>query len=110
MVGINPDDVNVAVIDIAMPDENGLSFLSACVYKNRNFAPLFLAFMSANLCAKRAGCRCQRVFNQTCGPEELVQAVRSVGLGGHYLVPMRFGLYAAAGNPPRRWKSHPTRT
>ena len=45
------DDVNVAVIDIAMPDENGLSLLK---HKNRNFAPLFLAFMTRQpLCKAR---------------------------------------------------------
>lgn len=48
------DDVNVAVIDIAMPDENGLSLLKRLRAQNRNFAPLFLAFMTRQpLCKAR---------------------------------------------------------
>jgi two-component system uhpT operon response regulator UhpA len=43
------DDVNVAVMDIAMPDENGLSLLKRLRAQNRSFAPLFSAFMTPRL-------------------------------------------------------------
>ncbi len=43
------DDVNVAVMDIAMPDENGLSLLKRLRTQNRSFAPLFSAFMTPRL-------------------------------------------------------------
>lgn len=38
------DDVNVAVMDIAMPDENGLSLLKRLRAQKPQFAPLFSAF------------------------------------------------------------------
>lgn len=40
------EDVNVAVMDIAMPDENGLSLLKRLRAQNPAFAPLFSVFMT----------------------------------------------------------------
>lgn len=80
------DDVNVAVMDIAMPDENGLSLLKRLRAQRPQFRAIILSiydtptFVQSALDAGASG-----YLTKRCGPEELVQAVRSVGLGGHYL-------------------------
>lgn len=80
------DDVNVAVLDIAMPDENGLSLLKRLRAQKPTFRAIVLsiydtpAFVQSALDAGASG-----YLTKRCGPEELVQAVRSVGMGGHYL-------------------------
>lgn len=48
------DDVSVAVMDIAMPDENGLSLLKRLRAQSPVFAPSFSAFMTRpRLCKAR---------------------------------------------------------
>ncbi|ACY84171.1 response regulator [Edwardsiella piscicida] len=80
------DDVSVAVLDIAMPDENGLSLLKRLRAKRPGFRAIILsiydtpAFVKSALDAGASG-----YLTKRCGPEELVQAVRSVSMGGHYL-------------------------
>ena len=80
------DDVDVAVMDIAMPDENGLSLLKRLRAQKPQFRAIILsiydtpAFVQSALDAGASG-----YLTKRCGPEELVQAVRSVGMGGHYL-------------------------
>ncbi|MBW7983084.1 response regulator transcription factor [Enterobacillus tribolii] len=78
--------VDVAVLDIAMPDENGLSLLRRLRRQRPDFRAIILsiydsaAFVQSALDGGAGG-----YLTKRCGPEELVQAVRSVGLGGHYL-------------------------
>ena len=76
------DDVDVAVMDIAMPDENGLSLLKRLRAQKPQFRAIILTptFVQSALDAGASG-----YLTKRCGPEELVQAVRSVGMGGHYL-------------------------
>ncbi|WP_318366655.1 response regulator transcription factor [Enterobacter sp.] len=80
------DDVDVAVLDVAMPDENGLSLLKRLRQQRAGFRAIILsiydtpAFVQSALDAGACG-----YLTKRCGPEELVQAVRSVGMGGHYL-------------------------
>ncbi|HEJ7908344.1 TPA: response regulator transcription factor, partial [Serratia marcescens] len=80
------DDVNVAVMDIAMPDENGLSLLKRLRAQKPQFRAIILSiydsptFVQSALDAGASG-----YLTKRCGPEELVQAVRSVDMGGHYL-------------------------
>ncbi len=80
------DDVDVAVLDVAMPDENGLSLLKRLRQQRPEFRAIILsiydtpAFVQSALDAGASG-----YLTKRCGPEELVRAVRSVGLGGHYL-------------------------
>ena len=80
------DDINVAVMDIAMPDENGLSLLKRLRAQKPQFRAIILSiydtptFVQSALDAGASG-----YLTKRCGPEELVQAVRSVGMGGHYL-------------------------
>lgn len=78
--------VDVAVLDVAMPDENGLSLLNRLRARQPGFRAIILsiydtpAFVQSALDAGACG-----YLTKRCGPEELVHAVRSVGLGGHYL-------------------------
>lgn len=78
--------VDVAVLDVAMPDENGLSLLKRLRARQTGFRAIILsiydtpAFVQSALDAGACG-----YLTKRCGPEELVHAVRSVGLGGHYL-------------------------
>ena len=80
------DDINVAVIDIAMPVENGLSLVKRLRAQKPQFRAIILSiydtptFVQSALDAGASG-----YLTKRCGPEELVQAVRSVGMGGHYL-------------------------
>jgi len=80
------DAVDVAVLDVAMPDENGLSLLKRLRQQRPGFRAIILsiydtpAFVQSALDAGASG-----YLTKRCGPEELVQAVRSVGMGGHYL-------------------------
>ncbi|WP_391487963.1 response regulator [Leclercia tamurae] len=80
------DTVDVAVLDVAMPDENGLSLLKRLRQQRPGFRAIILsiydtpAFVQSALDAGASG-----YLTKRCGPEELVQAVRSVGMGGHYL-------------------------
>lgn len=77
---------DVAVFDIAMPDENGLSLLKRLRQHHPGFRAIILsiydttAFVQSALDAGASG-----YLTKRCGPEELVQAVRTVGMGGHYL-------------------------
>lgn len=79
-------DIDVAVMDVAMPDENGLSLLKRLRQHRPAFRAIILsiydtpAFVQSALDAGASG-----YLTKRCGPEELVQAVRSVGMGGHYL-------------------------
>lgn len=105
------DDVNVAVIDIAMPDENGLSLVKRLRAQNRNSAPLFLAFMTRQLCTKRSGCWCQWLFDQTLWAGR-VSAGGALCRYGRALSLRRCnsGFTRRRATRPGTGNSHPTRT
>ena len=75
--------IDVAVMDVAMPDENGLSLLKRLRQQRPTFRAIILsiydtpAFVQSALDAGASG-----YLTKRCGPEELVQAVRSVSVGG----------------------------
>lgn len=77
---------DVAVMDIAMPDESGLSLLTRIRQQRPGFRAIILsiydtsAFVQSAVDAGASG-----YLTKRCGPEELVQAVRSVSVGGLYL-------------------------
>ncbi|WNY88445.1 response regulator transcription factor [Leclercia adecarboxylata] len=83
---LSREAIDVAVLDVAMPDENGLSLLKRLRQQRPGFRAIILsiydtpAFVQSALDAGASG-----YLTKRCGPEELVQAVRSVGMGGHYL-------------------------
>lgn len=96
----NPPDV--AVLDVAMPDENGLSLLKHLRQQRPGFRAIILsiydttAFVQSALDAGAGG-----YLTKRCGPEELVQAVRTVGLGGHYLCADALRALRHAGQPAK---------
>lgn len=77
---------DVAVLDISMPDESGLSLLTRLRQQRPGFRAIILsiydtsAFVQSAVDAGASG-----YLTKRCGPEELVQAVRSVSVGGLYL-------------------------
>ncbi|WP_114194675.1 response regulator transcription factor [Edaphovirga cremea] len=79
-------NIDVAVMDIAMPDESGLSLLARLRQQRPDFRAIILsiydttAFVQSALDAGASG-----YLTKRCGPEELVQAVRTVYAGGRYL-------------------------
>ncbi|WP_316384129.1 response regulator transcription factor [Enterobacter mori] len=83
---LSRNDIDVAVMDVAMPDENGLSLLKRLRQQRPTFRAIILsiydtpAFVQSALDSGASG-----YLTKRCGPEELVQAVRAVGMGGHYL-------------------------
>ncbi len=96
----NPPDV--AVLDVAMPDENGLSLLKRLRQQHSGFRAIILsiydttAFVQSALDAGASG-----YLTKRCGPEELVQAVRTVGMGGHYLCADALRALRHAGQPAK---------
>ncbi len=78
--------IDVAIMDIAMPDESGLSLLARLRKHRPSFRAIILsiydstAFVQSALDAGASG-----YLTKRCGPEELVQAVRTVHAGGNYL-------------------------
>ncbi|CNI96512.1 response regulator transcription factor [Yersinia vastinensis] len=79
-------DVHVAVMDISMPDESGLSLLKRLRQKIPHFRAIILsiydttAFVQSAMDAGASG-----YLTKRCGPDELVQALRTVSGGGLYL-------------------------
>ena len=76
---LSRNDIDVAVMDVAMPDENGLSLLKRLRQQRPTFRAIILsiydtpAFVQSALDAGASG-----YLTKRCGPEELVQAVRAV--------------------------------
>lgn len=79
-------NIDVAVMDIDMPDESGLNLLARLRQKRPDFRAIILsiydtsAFVQSALDAGARG-----YLTKRCGPEELVQALRAVHAGGTYL-------------------------
>lgn len=79
-------DVHVAVIDISLPDESGLSLLKRLRQQMPHFRAIILsiydttAFVQSAMDAGASG-----YLTKRCDPAELVQALRTVNDGGLYL-------------------------
>ncbi len=83
---LSNSDVDVAVIDISMPDESGLILLE----KLRTIRPSFRAIIlsihdSASFVSKAIEAGACGYLSKRCGPEELVTAIRTVANGHRYL-------------------------
>lgn len=79
-------DVDVAVLDISMPDESGLSLLKRIRERRPDFKAIILSiYDTAAFVQKAVDYGASGYLTKRCGPEELVQAVRSVSVGGLYL-------------------------
>ncbi len=106
------DDVNVAVIDIAMPDENGLSLLKRLRAQKPQFRAIILSIYDAPTFVQSAlDAGASGYLTKRCGPEELVQAVR-FGRAGRALSLCRCdsGFTRRRATRPGAGNSHPTRT
>lgn len=79
-------EVDVAIIDISMPDENGLSLLERLRQHNPRFKAIILSiYDSASFVKKALDAGAQGYLSKRCGPSELVSAIRTVASGRRYL-------------------------
>lgn len=79
-------EIDVAIMDISMPDENGLQLLSRLRQKKPDFRTIILSIYDTPAFVQSAlDAGASAYLTKRCGPEELVQAVRSVYQGGCYL-------------------------
>ncbi|WP_064607262.1 response regulator [Photobacterium sp. J15] len=79
-------DIDVAVIDISMPDESGLSLLERLRKNNPAFRAIFLSiYDSASFVSKAIEAGASGYLSKRCGPGELVTAIRTVAAGDRYL-------------------------
>ncbi|RJX67178.1 response regulator [Vibrio sinensis] len=83
---LSASNVDVAVIDISMPDESGLVLLEKLRKKNPNFKAIILSiYDSASFVRKAIEVGAFGYLSKRCGPGELVTAIRKVSAGDHYL-------------------------
>ena len=79
-------DIDVAIMDISMPDESGLQLLTRLRKKKPDFRTIILSIYDTPAFVQSAlDAGASAYLTKCCGPEELVQAVRSVYQGGCYL-------------------------
>ncbi|AKJ41901.1 response regulator transcription factor [Pragia fontium] len=77
---------DIAILDISMPDESGLSLLRRIRQVNADFKAIFLSIYDTNAFVKNAvDAGASGYLTKRCGPEELVRAIRTVYGGGFYL-------------------------
>lgn len=80
------EHIDVAIMDIAMPDESGLNLLLRVKEKRPQFKAIILSIYDTSAFVQKAmDYGALGYLTKRCGPEELVQAVRSVNIGGLYL-------------------------
>ncbi|ELL7085138.1 response regulator [Vibrio fluvialis] len=84
--GLAQTPVDVAVIDISMPDENGLSLLERLRQRDPAFKAIILSiYDSASFVKKALDAGAQGYLSKRCGPSELASAIRTVAAGKRYL-------------------------
>ncbi|ELV8682514.1 response regulator transcription factor [Vibrio fluvialis] len=84
--GLTQIPVDVAVIDISMPDENGLSLLERLRQHDPAFKAIILSiYDSASFVKKALDAGAQGYLSKRCGPSELASAIRTVAAGKRYL-------------------------
>ncbi|WP_325895158.1 response regulator [Grimontia sp. NTOU-MAR1] len=83
---LSVSDVDVAIIDVSMPDESGLVLLEKIRTKKPDFKAIILSiYDSATFVKKALEVGAYGYLSKRCGPEELVTAIRTVAKGDHYL-------------------------
>ncbi|EOV1092925.1 response regulator [Vibrio fluvialis] len=84
--GLTQTPVDVAVIDISMPDENGLSLVERLRQRDPAFKAIILSiYDSASFVKKALDAGAQGYLSKRCGPSELASAIRTVAAGKRYL-------------------------
>ena len=81
--------MDVLVLDIAMPDQSGLDCMAMIRAKAPDVGILVLSSHPMEpyaLTALRLGAR--GYLNKQCEPEEILDAVRMIGTGRHYMQPV----------------------
>ena len=85
---VRQDDVHVLLLDVAMPDQNGVDALVAVRARAPQLPVLILSgypeehYATVLLRHGAAG-----YLNKDCDPDELVRAIRTVALGHKYITP-----------------------
>ena len=94
--------LDVAVIDISMPDESGLSLLGRLKHINPDLKAIVLSiYDSASFVSKAIDAGALGYLSKRCGPGELVTAIRTVANGDRYLcADALFNLSNASAPPP----------
>ena len=83
---LSKSGVDVAVIDISMPDESGLVLLEKLRAIHPSFRAIILSIHdSASFVSKAIDAGAYGYLSKRCGPEELVTAIRTVASGHRYL-------------------------
>lgn len=78
--------VDLAVIDISMPDESGLVLLEKLRQSQPHFKAIILSiYDSASFVSKALEAGACGYLSKRCGPGELVSAIRTVANGDRYL-------------------------
>ncbi|XNS85191.1 response regulator [Vibrio cyclitrophicus] len=78
--------IDVAVIDISMPDESGLVLLSKLRKAQPDFRAIILSiYDSASFVSQAIEAGACGYLSKRCGPGELVAAIRTVANGDRYL-------------------------
>ncbi|WP_413284186.1 response regulator [Vibrio sp. MA40-2] len=79
-------ELDVAVIDISMPDESGLSLLARLKKVQPELKAIVLSiYDSASFVSKAIDAGALGYLSKRCGPGELVTAIRTVSAGDRYL-------------------------
>ncbi|MBY6197377.1 response regulator [Vibrio hangzhouensis] len=78
--------LDVAVIDISMPDESGLLLLERLRKSKPDLKAIILSiYDSASFVSKAIDAGASGYLSKRCGPGELVKAIRTVASGDRYL-------------------------
>ncbi|MDX7985953.1 response regulator transcription factor [Xenorhabdus sp. 12] len=79
-------NIDVVIMDISMPQESGLQLLTRLRPKYPDFRTIMLSiYDTASLVQSALDAGARGYLTKCCGPEELIQAVRSVHKGEIYL-------------------------
>ncbi|WP_338804593.1 response regulator transcription factor [Xenorhabdus griffiniae] len=78
--------IDIVIMDISMPNESGLQLLTRLRPTNPNFRTIMLSiYDTAALVQSALDSGARGYLTKYCGPEELIQAVRTVKKGEIYL-------------------------
>lgn len=101
-------DFDIVLLDISLPDRNGLEVLHQLKYEYPEINVLVISMHSEDLYAVRVLKEgASGYMNKDSAPEELVKAVRKVVSGGRYVSSslaekLAFGLVSESNDPPDR--------
>ncbi len=93
---VRAGEASVILLDVSMPDQNGVDALAAIRARNPDIPVLILSSYAAEQYATvllRQGA--SGYLNKECDPEEIVGAIRTVALGRRYITPAVADLLAS---------------